>query len=146
MSRSMSKSGIRTYLVLEYCMQASIPKVHAMYVLPQPVAPVIKKIPVFRYIFASGKSVYQLLVQPASGSIVDIHDICFRLVESSVADKKLLAVILAVAVFNIYQHSKTVFKRNFLKYRIVKLVTECICHCGKTHFNKFICCTLICHM
>ena len=36
-----------------------------------------KKIPVFRYIFASGKSVYQILVQLTSGSIIDIHDFCF---------------------------------------------------------------------
>ena len=28
----------------------------------------------FRYIFAGGKSVYQILVQLAPGSIVDIHD------------------------------------------------------------------------
>ena len=56
------------------------------------------------------------------------------------------ASMLAVAVFDIYQHSKAVFKRNVLKFRIVKLITECICHCGKTHFNKFIYCTLICHI
>ena len=84
----------------------------------------------FRYIFAGGESVYQLLVQLASGSIVDIHDTCFRLVESGIVDKTLLAVILAIAVFDVYQHSKAVFKRNFLEFRIVKLVTECICHCG----------------
>lgn len=56
------------------------------------------------------------------------------------------ASMLAVAVFDIYQHSKAVFKRNVLKFRIVKLITECICHCGKTHFNKFIYCALICHI
>ena len=54
----------------------------------------IDGITLFRYIFAGGKSVYQILVQLAPGSIVDIHDTCFRLVESGVADKTLLAVIL----------------------------------------------------
>ena len=47
-----------------------------------------KKIPVFRYIFAGGKSVYQLLVQPASGSIVDIHYTCFRLVWFTLESKQ----------------------------------------------------------
>ena len=33
-----------------------------------------KKIPVFRYIFASCKSVNKILVKLASGSVIDIHD------------------------------------------------------------------------
>ena len=45
-----------------------------------------KKISVFRYIFASCKSVNEILVKLASGSVIDIYDICFRLVESSIMD------------------------------------------------------------
>lgn len=45
-----------------------------------------KKISVFRYIFASCKSVNEILVKLASGSVIDIYNICFRLVESSIMD------------------------------------------------------------
>ena len=53
----------------------------------------------FRYIFAGGKFVYQILVQIASESIIDIHYTCFRLIESGIVDKSFLAVILAVVKY-----------------------------------------------
>lgn len=53
-----------------------------------------EKILVFRYIFASRKSVYKIIVQLASGSMDDIHDICFLMVEVSVTDKLFLISII----------------------------------------------------
>ena len=43
-----------------------------------------KKIPMFRYIFASSEPVNQIFVKLAPGSIIDIHDIGFRLIESGI--------------------------------------------------------------
>ena len=43
-----------------------------------------KKISMFRYIFASSELVNQIFVKLAPGSIIDIHDIDFRLIESGI--------------------------------------------------------------
>ncbi len=87
-----------------------------------------KKIPVFRYILASGKPENQLLVQLAPGSIVDIHDICFRLVESGILNQSLETVVFAAAVFDVHQHTELVLKWKLPEFGIIQLVTECICH------------------
>lgn len=94
-----------------------------------------KKISVFRYIFASCKSVNEILVKLAPGSVIDIYDICFRLVESSIMDQPFQTVVFPIAVFNVYQHTKAILKWYFSKFRISQLVAECICHSGKAHFN-----------
>lgn len=89
----------------------------------------------FRYIFASCKPVNKVLVKLAPGSVVDIHDICFRLVESGVTDQSFLTIVFTIAVFNVHQHTKAILEWYFFKFRIIQLVTECICHSGKAHFN-----------
>ena len=94
-----------------------------------------KKIPVFRYIFASCKSVNKTLVKLASGSVIDIHDTCFRLVESSITDQSFLTIILTITVFDVHQHTKTVLEWYVFKFRIIQLVAERICHSSKAHFN-----------
>ena len=90
---------------------------------------------VFIYIFASCKTVNEILVNLAPGSVVDIHDTCFRLVESSITDQSFLTIVFTIAVFDVHQHTEAILKRYFFKFRIIQLVTKCICHSGKAHFN-----------
>ena len=39
------------------------------------------------------------------------------------------------AGFDICQHSESIFERNFFHFRIIQLITKCICHCRQAHFN-----------
>ena len=73
-----------------------------------------KEIPVFRYIFASCKPVNKILVKLAPGSVVDIHDTCFRLVESSVTDQSFLTIVFTIAVFDVHQYTEAILKKVLL--------------------------------
>ena len=77
----------------------------------------------------------QFLIQLASGSVVNIHDICFRLVESSILNQPFETIIFPTAVFDIHQHTELILKWNLPAFWIIQLVTECICHSCQAHFN-----------
>ena len=59
----------------------------------------------------------------------------FRLVESGILDQPFQTVVFAAAVFDIYQHTELILKRNLLKLWIIKLVAKCICHSSQAHFD-----------
>ena len=97
-----------------------------------------KEIPVLCDIFTCCEPLDQCPVQLAAGSIVDITNVCVRLVESGVADQAFQAVALSVAVFDIYQHPEAILERYFFHFGIRYLSTECIRHSCQAHFNEFI--------
>ena len=70
----------------------------------------------------------QAAVEFPPGGIVDIPDVCIWLVESGITDQPFQAVALTVAVFDIHQHSETVFKGNVPHSGILQLGQECIRH------------------
>lgn len=80
-----------------------------------------KEIPVFCDIFTSRKPLNQRTVQPAPGSIIDIANVCIRLVEPGTSNQAFKAVALTVAVFDVHQHPKTILKRNPLHPGILHL-------------------------
>ena len=72
------------------------------------------------------KPLNQRPVQLAPGSIVNIANVCVRLVKSGIMDQTFQAVALAVAVFDIHQHPETILKRNSLHPGVFHLGAECI--------------------
>ena len=61
-----------------------------------------KEIPVFCDVFTGCKPLNQRTVQLAPESIVNIANVCVRLVKSGITDQTLPAVTLAVALFDIH--------------------------------------------
>ena len=84
-----------------------------------------KKIPVFCDIFTDCKPFNQGTVQLAPGSIVNVANVCIRLVEPGIADQALQTVSLTVTVFDVHQHPETVLKGG-LRLGILHLGEECI--------------------
>lgn len=84
-----------------------------------------KKIPVFCDIFTDCKPFNQGTVQLAPGSIVNVANVCIRLVEPGIADQALQTVSLTVTVFDVHQHPETVLKGG-LRLGILHLDEECI--------------------
>lgn len=74
-------------------------------------------------------------IPPASGSVIDIYDTCFRLVESGILDQSFETIVFAAAVFDIYQHTELILEGNILELWIFQLVAECICHSCQAHFD-----------
>ena len=87
----------------------------------------------------------QAAVEFSPGGIVDIPDVCIWLVESGITDQALQAVTLTIAVFDIYQHSKTILKGDVLHPGILQLAQECIRHGCQSHFDEFIYSALCSH-
>ena len=81
------------------------------------------------------KIIQSWIVILRKASIINIHDTCFSLVESSVMNQSFQSVIFTAAEFDIGQHTKAVFEGNFFHFWIIKLITKCICHGTKAHFN-----------
>ena len=78
--------------------------------LPTPGSTGDKEVPVLCDIFTGCKPFDQRTVQLAPGSIVDIANVCVRLVEPGIADQSFQAFALTVAVLDIHQHPESVLK------------------------------------
>nr|DAW15411.1 MAG TPA: hypothetical protein [Bacteriophage sp.] len=102
-------------------------------------------VPVFCNVFASCQTADQCFVQFPTGLVINCCNAGIRLFELSLPDQSFQPVIFAIAVLDINKHTEAVLERHFLHCRIIHLDTECICHSGQAHFDKFIDCTLICH-
>ena len=77
-------------------------------------------------IFTGCKPLNQRPVQLAPGSIVDISNVCLRLVKPGIADQAFQAVAFTVAVFDVHQHPETILKRNPFHPGVLHLGAECI--------------------
>ena len=65
-----------------------------------------KEIPVLCDVFTCCESLDQFSIQLASGSIVNVADVCVRLIESGIANQALQAIALAVPRIYIMRSSK----------------------------------------
>ena len=81
--------------------------------LPAPSGSGNKEIPVFCDVFTGCKPLNQRAVQLTPGSIVNIANVCVRLVKSGIMDQTFQAVALAVVVFDIHQHPETILKSRY---------------------------------
>lgn len=89
--------------------------------LPAPGSTRDEQVPVLRDVLTSCETFDQAAVKFPAGSIVDISDVSFRLIEPGSLDQTLQAVALAVIVFDVDQKAEAILERNILHPGIIHL-------------------------
>ena len=89
--------------------------------LPAPGSTRDEQVPVLRDVLTGCKTFNQATIKLPTGSIVDISDVSFRLIEPGSLDQTLQAVALAVIVFDVDQKAEAILERNILHPWIIHL-------------------------